>query len=216
MRERQRPGPSGLAVIGGTAAVGLCMLALASAPAHAFAVAVAPEPSRQTAGESEAPANVKPDPPPQATERMSLRSPRESTQSGNSLNPPTGASQPAGAPSRPVVTSTSPGEAAPAPASVAATAPVTAPAPARAAATQRSHTPRGLERAQVGRAPVRAHHHARSAVVGATVLSPATSDRSGLRLLLASLASGLLMVSGLALLRLLKRLDATPHVGSRP
>jgi FtsZ-interacting cell division protein ZipA len=192
------------------------MLALASAPAHALAVAVAPEPSRQTAGESEAPANVKPDPPPQATERMSLRSPRESTQSGNSLTPPTGASQPAGAPSRPVVTSTSPGEAAPAPASVAATPPVTAPAPAPAAATQRSHTPRGLERAQVGRAPVRAHHPARSAVVGATVLSRVTSDRSGLRLLLASLASGLLMLSGLALLRLLKGLDATPQVGSRP
>jgi hypothetical protein len=115
-----------------------------------------------------------------------------------------------------VVTSTSPGEAAPAAASVAATAPVNAPAPARAAATQRSHAPRGLERAQVARAPVRAHHQARSAVVGATVLAPATSDRSGLRLLLASLASGLLMVSGLALLRLLKRLDATPHVGSRP
>jgi hypothetical protein len=187
------------------------MLALASAPAHAFAVAVAPEPSRKTAGESEAPANVKPDPPPQATERM-LRSPRESTESGNSLTPPAGASPPARAPSRPVVTSTSPSEAAPAAASVAATAPVTAPA----AATQRSHAPRGLERADAARAPVSAHHQARSALVGATVLSPATSDRSGLRLLLASLASGLLMVSGLALLRLLKRLDATPHVGSRP
>jgi hypothetical protein len=68
----------------------------------------------------------------------------------------------------------------------------------------------------VARAPVRAHHHARSAVVGAIVLSQAVSDRSGLRLLLASLASGLLMVSGLALLRLLRRLDATPDVGSRP
>jgi hypothetical protein len=187
------------------------MLALASAPAHAFAVAVAPEPSRQTAGESEAPANVKPDPPPQATERI-LQSPRESTQSGNSPTPPAGASLPAGAPSRPAVTSTSPVEAAPAATSVAATAPVTPPA----AATQPSHAPRGLERAEAARAPLRAHHEARSAVVGATVLSPVTSDRSGLRLLLASLASGLLMVSGLALLRLLRRLDATPHVGLRP
>jgi hypothetical protein len=192
------------------------MLALASTPARAFAVAVAPEPSPHTAGESETPANVKPDPPPQATERMLLRSPRESTQSENSLTPPAGAAPPAGAPSRPVVTSTSPGEAAPAAAAVAGTAPVNAPAPAPAAATQRSQAPRGLERADAGRAPVRAHHHARSAVVGATVLSRVTSDRSGLRLLLASLASGLLMLSGLALLRLLKGLDATPHVGSRP
>ena len=193
------------------------MLALAPTPAHAFAVAVAPEPSRQTAGESEAPANVKPDPPPQATERMLLRSPRESTQSGSSLNPPTGGSPPARAPSRPVVTSTSPGEAAPAAASVAATAPVHAPAPARAAAaTHPSHTRLGRERADAARATVRGPHHASSALVGATVLAPVTSDRPGLGLLLASLAAGLLVVSGLALLRLLKRLDATPDEGSRP
>jgi cytoskeletal protein RodZ len=211
MRQRQRPGPSGLAVTGGIVAVGLCMLALASAPARAFEVAVAAEPSPQTAGESEAPANVKPDPPPQATERTS-RSPGQSTRSATSPSPPTGASRPAGAPNRPVVTATSPGEAAPAATSVAASAPVTA----RAAGTQRSRTRLGRERADAARATARSHHHAGSAVVGATVLAPATSDRSGLRLLLASLASGLLMVSGLALLRLLKRLDATPHMGSRP
>ena len=189
------------------------MLALAPTPAHAFAVAVAPEPSRQTAGESEAPANVKPDPPPQATERMLLRSPRESTQSGSSLNPPTGGSLPAGAPSRPVVTSTSPGEAAPSASSPAATAP----APARAAAaTHPSHTRLGRERADAARATVRGPHHASSALVGATVLAPVTSDRPGLGLLLASLAAGLLVVSGLALLRLLKRLDPTPDEGSPP
>jgi hypothetical protein len=148
---------------------------------------------------------------------MLLRSPRESTQSGSSLNPPTGSSPPAGAPSRPVVTSTSPGEAAPAAASVAATAPVNAPAPARAAAaTHPSHTRLGRERADAAHATVRGPHHVRSALVGAVVLAPVTSDRPGLLLLLASLASALLMFSGLALLRLLKRLDATPDVGSQP
>jgi hypothetical protein len=187
------------------------MLALASAPACAFEVAVAPEPSPQTAGESEPPANVKPDPPPQATDSAS-RPPGGSTQSKSSLNPPTGGSPPAGAPSPTVVTRTSSGEAT---TSVAATAPANAPAAARAAATQRSHARLGRARAHTTRAAVHGHNHARTAVVGATVLAPATSDREGLRLLLASLASGLLMVSGLALLRLLKRLDTTPHVGSR-
>jgi hypothetical protein len=144
---------------------------------------------------------------------MLLRSPRESTQSGNSLNPPTGGSPPARAPTRPVVTYKAPAEATPSASSPAATAPATARA---AAATQPSHTRLGRERADAARATVRRPHHPSSALVGATVLAPASSNRHGLLLLLASLASALLVFSGLALLRLLKRLDATPHLGSPP
>src|SRR5438876_7141325 len=94
MRERQRPGALGLAVIGGAVAAVLCLLALAAAPARADEGSAAGEPSPPTASEREAPANVKPDPPPQATERTS-RSPGLSTQSEGSLNPPTRTPPPA-------------------------------------------------------------------------------------------------------------------------
>jgi hypothetical protein len=146
-----------------------------------------------------------------------LLSPRESTQSGNSFTPRSGASPPASAPTRPVVAYRAPAEAAPSASSPAATAPAIAPAIARApAATHPSHTRLGRERADASRATVRRPHHASPALVGATVLAPASSNRHGLLLLLASLASALLVFSGLGLLRLLKRLDASPHLGSPP
>jgi hypothetical protein len=53
-------------------------------------------------------------------------------------------------------------------------------------------------------------------VTGAIALARAVSHSDGLLLLLASLASGLLMVAGVTLLRLLRRLDGTLSLGSRP
>jgi hypothetical protein len=217
MRERQRPGAPGLAVTGGTVAIGLCLLALAAVPARASESSVAAEPSPHTTGEGEAPANVKPDPPPQATERTS-RPPGESTQSSGqstqsvtSVSPPSGASPPPRAPDRPVVTHTPPAEAAPTTRSVTATAPATT----RAAAARRAHA-RRRKRAGPARDTVRGPHHARSPVTGATAVAPASGRRQGLLLLLASLASAVLMLASLTLLRLVKRLGGTLSAGSSP
>ena len=218
MMERQRPGGSGLVVTGGAVAVGLCLLALASAPARASEIAIAlepaPERSPQTAGGGEAPANVKPDPAPQTAERTS-RSPGESTQSGTSPrsgtspHPQTGASVPAREPNRPAARDESPPESAPSAGLVTTIAPATT----HTAAARRSQGRHRGTRAGPARTTVRGRHHARPPVTGATAFAAAVSHRQGLLLLLASLASGLLVVAGVTLLRLLRRLDGSPSMG---
>src|SRR5262249_53751281 len=146
------------------------------------------------------------------------RSPRESTQSGappqsaTSPDRDTGASLPTGPPNRPAVSNTSPAEGAPSARSVT----TTAPAATHTAAARRSHPRHGRPRAGPARSTVRGHPHARSPVTGAAALAPASGHSRGLMLLLASLASAVLMFASLTLLRLVKRFGGTLSAGSRP
>jgi len=204
MRQGQRPGVSNLAQIGGTVVVGLCLLGLAPASAWAAEGSTAAELSPLSAREAEPPETVKPDPPPQAT-GQSPRSSGESTRTAPTSRPPVGGSPPP----HPLLQQTAPESP-----ELSRTSTLTHPRSQRPGSPRRAH-PGGRERAgtRAARAKPLSRDHARSSVRGATALSPATSHRQGVLLLFASLASALLMLASLALLRLLKRLGAVLYGG---